>query len=116
MTIEFRPFAQAELGRVLEFVGCCYRDNGFSGPHVGDLVHHISNGMRGKDIEQGVWLYEETGQIRAALLVEYKDLRMYSLMIESVLWNTPTERELYAAAERVLLDLTPVAAQLGFTH
>ncbi len=111
MTVEFRPFARAELSRVLEFVGLVYRENNFSGPHPGDISHTLSNGMRGKDIEKGLWVYEENGQFRAAIQVEYADSRIYSLMIHPDLWATPIERELYVVAERVLLELTPVSAQ-----
>lgn len=108
MSIQWQSFAPADLSRVLEFTSLCYHDLNFSDVHIGDLVHHLSNGMRGQNIESGLRLYEETGKLRAVLMIKNEKLRIFSLIIAPALQGTPTERALYAAIEALLIEITPL--------
>jgi ribosomal protein S18 acetylase RimI-like enzyme len=107
MTSLWRPFVRADLPRVLEFAGQCYREGGYSDTHPGDIVHHLSNGMRGQNIENGLRLYAENGELRAVAVIENEKLHIYRTIIHPVLWDTPTERALYAEIEQELLRLAP---------
>src|SRR5688572_24842382 len=108
MAIQWQSFTVADLQRVLEFVGFCYRETGFMSPHLGDVAHRLSNGMRGQNIESTLRLFVEADEVRAVLLIEDFGLRIFSLIVHPSLWGTSTERELYATAEKLLLALVPI--------
>jgi ribosomal protein S18 acetylase RimI-like enzyme len=68
---KMRPYRAADLDPLLRFVGACNRTPGESSPlHAGDVVHFMSNSLRGRDLERHIFLYEETdGQLRALALL-----------------------------------------------
>ena len=60
-TEKMRPYRAADLDRLLRFVGECNRapDAGAI-RHPGDVIHFMSNSLRGRDLERHIFLYEET--------------------------------------------------------
>ena len=68
---KMRPYRAADFDSVLRFVGECNRapDAGAIA-HPGDVVHFMSNTLRGRDLERHIFLYEEPeGNLRALALL-----------------------------------------------
>lgn len=63
------PFTWQDLDAVLQFVGECTRDPRYAGAHPGDVVHSMSNGLRGRmvEAESCYFLYREAGEIVAVI-------------------------------------------------
>lgn len=65
-TDAFRPYHAADLDRLLRFVGeCNLTPDAGAIRHPGDIVHFMSNSLRGRDLERHIFLYEEDGRLRA---------------------------------------------------
>src|SRR5690242_3221607 len=71
-TEKMRPYHAADLDRLLRFVGECNRapDAGAI-RHPGDVIHFMSNSLRGRDLERHVFLYEESDGLLRALVMLY---------------------------------------------
>ena len=70
-TEKMRPYRAADLDRLLRFVGECNRapDAGAI-RHPGDVIHFMSNSLRGRDLERHIFLYEEPdGRLRALVML-----------------------------------------------
>jgi len=69
---QFRPYRAVDLDRLLRFVGECNRTPGGDWPaHPGDIVHFMSNSLRGRDLERHIFLYEEPDGTLCALVMLY---------------------------------------------
>jgi ribosomal protein S18 acetylase RimI-like enzyme len=71
---EPRPYrGPDELEKILHFVGECNVLADFCVcAHPGDVVHFMSNALRGRDIERYLYLYEDADQRLLALIMLYK--------------------------------------------
>jgi ribosomal protein S18 acetylase RimI-like enzyme len=78
-----RPYRAADLDRLLRFVGECNLKPGMSPPpHPGDVVHFMSNTLRGRDLERHIFLHEETdGRLRALALLYPWTPYSYELLV-----------------------------------
>ena len=70
--LKLRPYTADDLPAVLQFVGKCFQDRNFSNFHPGDIVHWMSNGYRGTDLDQYFWLCEEQGELTAVAELDGK--------------------------------------------
>jgi ribosomal protein S18 acetylase RimI-like enzyme len=79
-----RPYRAEDLDRLLRFAGECNRTPGAGWLlHPGDVVHFMSNTLRGRDLERHVFLYEEdNGRLRALALLYPGDAHGYDLLVE----------------------------------
>src|SRR5258705_9378614 len=78
-----RPYRATDLDPLLRFVGECNRTPGASAPpHPGDVVHFMSNTLRGRDLERHLFLYEEAdGRLRALLTLYPSGPYGYELLV-----------------------------------
>jgi mycothiol synthase len=78
-----RPYRAADLDRLLLFVGECNLTPSADWPmHPGDVVHFMSNTLRGRDLERFIFLYEESdGRLRAVALFYAGDPCGYDLLV-----------------------------------
>jgi mycothiol synthase len=69
---KMRSYHAADLDRLLRFVGKCNRapDAGAI-RHPGDVIHFMSNSLRGRDLERHIFLYEESDGLLRALVMLY---------------------------------------------
>lgn len=108
-----RPYrGPEELARVIEFVGECNVLADFCVPlHPADVLHFMSNALRGRDIEQHVYLYEdEQSRLVALILLQSVRFGGYDLLIhpayrnpalegQLIQWSEQTQRQRIEAAE-----------------
>ena len=75
---KIRPYRAADLDELLRFVGECNRapDAGAI-RHPGDVIHFMSNSLRGRDLERHIFLYEESGGLLRALVMLYPGATWY---------------------------------------
>jgi predicted N-acetyltransferase YhbS len=65
-----RPYRAEDLDGVLRFVGACNaKTDTCARAHPGDVVHFMSNTLRGRDLERHVFLYEANRRLRALLMI-----------------------------------------------
>ena len=63
---KMRPYRAADLDRLLRFVGECNRVPTLErSRHPGDVIHFMSNTLRGHDLERHIFLYEESDRATA---------------------------------------------------
>ncbi len=67
--IGLRAYQPDDLARVLRFVGECCAQADCGCLHPGDVVHHMSSSLRGRDQDQYVYVYEVDGMIQALVLL-----------------------------------------------
>ncbi len=82
-TEKMRPYRAADLDRLLRFVGECNRapDAGAI-RHPGDVIHFMSNSLRGRDLERHIFLYEERdGELRALVMLYPGATWYYELLL-----------------------------------
>jgi mycothiol synthase len=72
-----------ELPKILQFVGECNVLANFCGcPHTGDICHFLSNSLRGLDLEQHFYVYEEVdGQILGLVMLYSARHSGYSVLV-----------------------------------
>ena len=75
-----RPYTADDLPAALQFVGRCFRDNQLRHHHPGDIVHWMSNGYRGTDLDQYFWLCEEQGELTAFAELSKGEWASYTLI------------------------------------
>jgi mycothiol synthase len=81
---KMRPYQAADLDRLLRFVGECNRapDAGAI-RHPGDVIHFMSNSLRGRDLERHIFLYEEAdGWLRALVMLYPGAMWYYELLFD----------------------------------
>jgi mycothiol synthase len=81
---KMRPYRAADLDQLLRFVGECNLTPSADWPlHAGDVVHFMSNSLRGRDLERHIFLYEEgDGRFRAVSLLYPGDIHGYDVLVE----------------------------------
>lgn len=107
-----RSFCTADLNQVLRFVGQCNRAPSDGAlPHPGDVMHFMSNTLRGHDLDRHIFLYEEPdGQLRALVLLYPGAIWYYELLVDPAL-RTSGDEAFEAAALAWAEDATWAAAQ-----
>jgi ribosomal protein S18 acetylase RimI-like enzyme len=87
---KMRPYRAADLDRLLRFVGeCNATPSPGAVPHPGDVVHFMSNTLRGRDLERHIFLYEEAnGWLRALALLYPWTPYSYELLVAPDLRGT----------------------------
>jgi mycothiol synthase len=87
---KMRPYRAADLERVLRFAGECNLVPGDGAVwHPGDVVHFMSNTLRGRDLERHVFLYEEPdGRLRAVAMLDPGEIWYSELLLDPDLRNT----------------------------
>lgn len=91
-----RPYRPEDLSAVLAFAGECYaRTDGCGYLHPGDIVHLMSNGLRGRDLDQHIALYESPASELQALVLIFpgRDIR-FDVQLAPELRGAELEREL----------------------
>jgi ribosomal protein S18 acetylase RimI-like enzyme len=81
---KMRPYRAADLERLLRFVGECNRapDAGAI-RHPGDVIHFMSNSLRGRDLERRIFVYEEAdGRLRALVMLYPGPTWNYDLLLD----------------------------------
>lgn len=108
-----RPYQGAEeLERILQFVGECNVLADFCVPlHPADVLHFMSNALRGRNLEQHVYLYEDEQRRLLALillhsakfggfdLVVHPAYRTLELETRLIAWSEQIQRQRIAAAD-----------------
>ena len=62
--MKLRPYHASDPSRVLTFMGRRLRHDALKNYHPDDVVHWMSNGQRGADLDEHFWLHE-VGEFRA---------------------------------------------------
>lgn len=91
-----RPYCGDDLAAVLAFTGMCNaRTDGCGYLHTGDVVHLMSNGLRGRDLDRHICLYTSPqGQIQAFVLIFPARSSGFDLLIHPDLRGGELERGL----------------------
>lgn len=98
-----RPFNQAaDLAPVSDFVGECNAlTDGCAGLHLGDVAHHLSNGLRGADPAAYLQLYESApGRIDALVVLYPPRFAGYNLVLHPARRDGDLEARLLAWSEQ----------------
>jgi GNAT superfamily N-acetyltransferase len=90
---KMRPYRAEDLDRLLRFVGECNLTPDASWPaHPGDVVHFMSNTLRGRDLERHISLYEEDeGRMRALAMLYPGNAFGYELLVAPDLRGTASD-------------------------
>jgi mycothiol synthase len=92
-----RSYQPEDLDRVLRFVGDCCAASDFCGcKHYGDVIHFMSNILRGRDVEHHLYISETGATIQAIILLYPPRFAGFDLML------SPSQRD--GALERQLLE------------
>ncbi len=79
----FYPYHAADLDRLLRFVGeCNLAPDAGAIRHPGDIVHFMSNAVRGHDLERHIFLYEEDRRLRALVTLYPGATWYYDLLLD----------------------------------
>jgi ribosomal protein S18 acetylase RimI-like enzyme len=81
---KIRSYRGADLDELLRFVGECNRapDAGAI-RHPGDVIHFMSNSLRGRDLERHIFLYEEAdGRLLALVMLYLGAMWYYELLLD----------------------------------
>lgn len=98
---ELRPYRADDLPALLAFVGECYlRADGCGNLHPGDIVHTMSNGLRGRDLDQHFFLSERDGRLRALLVIDSAREAAFDVIIAPDERGGDRERGLLVEGER----------------
>jgi ribosomal protein S18 acetylase RimI-like enzyme len=104
VTYQPRPYrGPEELAKILQFVGECNVLADFCVcAHPGDVVHFMSNTMRGRDLERYLYLCEDVEEHLIALIMLYTPVYGgYDLLIHPDYRNAELEKSLVAWSERI---------------
>ena len=114
----FRPFQNPkDLPAALQFTGECLARSQFrSSLHPGDICHHLSNGLRGADPSQSVYLYEdEHSQIRSlAILDGYDGKGEFGIIVHPDLNGTSFEAAALVWCELALQAKADISAVITY--
>ncbi len=102
-----RPYQPNDLAAVLAFAGACNARSGGCGYlHPGDIVHLMSNALRGRDLDCHVHLYEDDDArlLALALLYPVRDAA-YDLLVRPDAHGGDLERGLIGWCERATESL-----------
>ncbi|MEO8395272.1 MAG: GNAT family N-acetyltransferase [Chloroflexota bacterium] len=111
-----RAYQPQDLDRVLQFVGECCAASDFCGClHYGDVIHFMSNTLRGRDLSNHLHIYEADGAIQAIILlnpariagfnvIAHPDLRGTALEYALLAWADISERMLAPEAQSIVTE------------
>ena len=112
-----RSYQPQDLDRVLRFAGECCAAYDFCGCfHPGDVIHFMSNTLRGRDLTQHLYVYEPDGAIQAIILIDPPRLAGFNVMIAPAIRTTELERALLEWAqttEQALMQAADISKPLG---
>ncbi len=75
---KMRPYRAADLDWLLRFVGeCNLAPDAGAIRHPGDVIHFMSNMLRGRDLERHIFLYEESDGLLRALVMLFPGATWY---------------------------------------
>jgi ribosomal protein S18 acetylase RimI-like enzyme len=95
-----RSYQPQDLDRVLQFVGDCCAACDFCGCfHPGDVLHFMSNTLRGRDLSQYLYLYEAEDVIQAIIMINPARFAAFNLMIAPSIRTADLEHTLIQWAE-----------------
>jgi mycothiol synthase len=97
-----RPYGPDDLAAVLAFAGeCNARTDGCGYLHPGDIAHLMSNGLRGRDLDRHIHLYEEgDGALLALALIHPVRNAAFDLLVHPDARGGELERGLITWCER----------------
>jgi hypothetical protein len=104
MAYQPRPYrGPDELAKILQFVGECNVMADFCVcAHPGDVVHFMSNALRGRDLERSLYLHEDAGGNLDALIMLYTPrFGGYDLLIHPASRDGGLEKSLVGWSERM---------------
>lgn len=106
-----RPYRPADLPAVLAFVGeCNARTGGCGYLHPGDVVHCMSNALRGRDLDRHIFLDEDdAGALQALALIYPASDAAYNLMLHPDIRGGELERGLIDWCEQTTATLLRAA-------
>lgn len=109
-----RPYRPEDLSAVLRFVGECYARTGGCGYlHPGDVAHFMSNGLRGRNLDRHIALYESPdGQLQAVMLIQPGLPASFDLMVAPEQRGGDLERELVAWVERASVAVVGASGEV----
>jgi mycothiol synthase len=106
-----------DLDHVLQFVGECCAAYDFCGCfHPGDVIHFMSNTLRGRDLAQHFYVYKLDGAIQAIIFIDPPRLAGFNLMIAPASRTPALERALLEwaqATEQALMQAAEITKPLG---
>jgi ribosomal protein S18 acetylase RimI-like enzyme len=81
---KMRPYRATDLDGLLRLVGeCNLRPGTRAPPHPGDVVHFMSNSLRGCDLERHIFLYEEPeAELRALVMLYPASTWYYEVLLD----------------------------------
>jgi ribosomal protein S18 acetylase RimI-like enzyme len=98
-----RPYQPGDLLAVTHFVGACWQRDKSTNYHPGDFVHWMSNGYRGERLEHYFHIVEESGRIRAVVVLD-ADSGSYAPVIDARRRGGAWELELHRACIAVMVE------------
>ena len=102
--MKLRPYHASDLPHVLTFIGRCLRHDALKNYHPGDVVHWMSNGQRGADLDKHFWLYEEAGELLAFAELPPAKWASFALIVHPERRGGDLETELLAECEAVMRE------------
>ncbi|MBI1256917.1 MAG: GNAT family N-acetyltransferase [Chloroflexi bacterium] len=112
--IGLRSYQSQDLEGVLRFVGDCGAAADFCGClHHGDVIHFMSNLVRGRDLDQHLHIYEADGAIQAIILLYPPRYGGFNIVVDPARRGGDLERMLLewaGSAEWALLQAAGSAA------
>jgi len=112
-----RSYQPEDLDRVLRFVSECCIATDFCGCfHTGDVIHFMSNTLRGRDLAQNFYVYEADGAIQAIIFIDPPRIASFNVMIAPAIRTAELERRLLSwaeATEQGLMQAAGISKPLG---
>ena len=102
--MKLRPYHSRDLPAVLTFVGECLRHDELKNHHPGDVVHWMSNGQHGADLDEHFWLFEEDGELLAFAELPPAKWASFSLIVRPDHRGGNLETALLSECESVMSE------------
>ena len=102
--MRLRPYHVRDLPRVLDFVGECLYGSGLKNYHPGDILHWMSNGQRGENLDKHFWLHEADSELLAFAELPPAKCASFALIIHPSHRNGGLELALLTECEAVMRE------------
>ena len=102
--MKLHQYHASDLPRVLTFIGKCLRHDALKNYYPGDVVHWMSNGQRGVDLDKHFWLYEEAGEFLAFAELPPAKWASFALIMHPERRGGDLETELLTECEAVMRE------------
>ena len=100
-----RAYQPEDLAAMLRFVAECLDHDALVGYHPGDIVHWMSNGYRGENLDKHFFLYEQRGELLAvADCSAAKEQASFTLIVHPDIRGTALEKNLIAECEAFMRE------------